>query len=82
MLDSNLCFWERVVERVVRLQLLRTPEEVDRPDLLQLGFKLWFSIEMALVVLVDEQWQSWHGGSASILWTFTSVAFSTTEQRY
>lgn len=76
MLDSILRFRERVVERVLRLQLLKTLEEVDHPVLFQLGFKLWFSTEKALVAFVDEQWRSWHGGGASILWTFTSQRLS------
>lgn len=49
------------------MQLMRTLKETDYLDPFQLGFRLGFSIETALVLLVDDLWQSWDEGGVAIL---------------
>lgn len=51
---SNLPFLGKVVERVAGCQLQRALAEVDYLNLFQAGFKLGYSMEMALVALVGE----------------------------
>lgn len=70
---SNLLFLWEVLERLVGLQLQRTLEKADYLDLLRLRLRMRFSVEIAVVSLVDNLWQNQDGGGKSILVLLSST---------
>ena len=51
---ANLPYLGKVLEQVVARQLQALLDETDFPDPFQLGFRLGFAIETALVALYDD----------------------------
>lgn len=68
---------EKVVEMVVGIQLQNALDEADYLDLL-FGFRLGYSTEMALFVLVDYLWRTWDRDDAIILALLELLATSDT----